>query len=144
MSQVRYAGFNIRLLASLIDSVLITLLLSPLLPLLIGEAANDPLSIANIFVSTIIALGVTLVFWKYRSATPGKIILGLKIIDEASGGKPSSRQLVVRYLSYYVSLLGFGLGFLLIPMDTKKRGWHDKIAGTLVIYDKTNKKAVNE
>ena len=42
-----------------------------------------------------------------------------------------------RTLSYGVSFLTGGLGFLFIAFDKKKQGFHDKLAGTLVIRDTT-------
>jgi uncharacterized RDD family membrane protein YckC len=48
--------------------------------------------------------------------------------------KPTVKQSVIRYLAYYVSLIPLGLGFFWIAWDDKKQGWHDKIAGTIVIH----------
>lgn len=72
-------------------------------------------------------------FWIYRAATPGKMLLRLVIVDAATGGVPSTRQFIVRYLAYFVSVIPLFLGFFWIGWDKKKQGWHDKIAGTLVM-----------
>jgi uncharacterized RDD family membrane protein YckC len=45
-------------------------------------------------------------------------------------------QYIIRYLGYYVSIFALGLGFLWVAWDDKKQGWHDKMAGTVVILNK--------
>ena len=52
-------------------------------------------------------------------------------------GSASRKQLLLRYLGYYVSLLPVGLGFFWIGLDRRKQGWHDKLAGTLVVNQQT-------
>jgi len=46
---------------------------------------------------------------------------------------PSLGQAIGRYLAYFVSALVLGLGFIWIAFDTRKQGWHDKLAGTVVV-----------
>ena len=55
------------------------------------------------------------------------------IVDAKTGGKPSLGQLVGRYFSYFLSALPLGLGIFWVGWDAKKQGWHDKLAGTLVV-----------
>ena len=83
-------------------------------------------------------------FWIYKAATPGKIVTGLTIIDEKSGQPPSPAQCIVRYLGYFVSTVPLCLGLIWVAFDKRKQGWHDKIAGTVVIkkvIENTIKKA---
>ena len=40
---------------------------------------------------------------------------------------------VVRALACFISLVALGLGFIWIAFDSEKQGWHDKIAGTVVV-----------
>jgi uncharacterized RDD family membrane protein YckC len=77
--------------------------------------------------------GATLAFWHVRQATPGKAWLDMAIVDAATGGRVPFPRLVLRYLGYIVSGLPFGLGFLWVIWDRRRQGWHDKIAGTLVV-----------
>jgi uncharacterized RDD family membrane protein YckC len=74
-------------------------------------------------------------FWRYCGATPGKLAVGVKIVDATTGAAPSTGRLVIRLACYLVSALPFYLGFLWIVFDRRKQGWHDKIAGTVVIQD---------
>ena len=70
----------------------------------------------------------------FRS-TPGKIALSARIMDAQSGGRPSTARLVARCFAYIASGLPLFLGFVWIAIDRRKQGWHDKIAGTVVVYD---------
>jgi uncharacterized RDD family membrane protein YckC len=75
------------------------------------------------------------IFWVYKSATPGKIVLKLTIVDAKTGGKPSVGQFIGRYLAYYISSIPLLLGILWVGIDKRKQGWHDKLAGTVVIRE---------
>ena len=72
------------------------------------------------------------VMWKVRGSTVGGILFDLQVV------RLDSREMdwataVVRALSCFLSLVVAGLGFLWIAFDTDKQGWHDKIAGTVVV-----------
>jgi len=75
-----------------------------------------------------------ILFWVARSATPGKMLIRARIVDARTGGKPTTGQLIGRYLGYYVSTLPLFLGFIWIALDKRKQGWHDKLARTVVVY----------
>ncbi|MEF1301681.1 RDD family protein, partial [Vibrio owensii] len=78
----------------------------------------------------------TVLFWVYRSATPGKIALKLKVVDAKTGEALSTSKSILRYVAYYVSTIPLGLGFIWIAFNGKKQGWHDMIANTVVIRPK--------
>lgn len=61
------------------------------------------------------------------------MLCNLTIIDAKSGKKPSTGQLIRRYLGYYVSMIPLLMGFIWVGIDKKKQGWHDKLASTFVI-----------
>ena len=132
-----YVGFGPRLVASVIDSIV-------LLPLLVvaiviayrhlGSGLDILLAGGDdLWVNYGIPAAFTLVFWLIKAATPGKLVVRATIVDATSLNKPAPWQLLVRYLGYYVSLLPLGLGFLWILWDPRKQGWHDKLAHTIVI-----------
>jgi uncharacterized RDD family membrane protein YckC len=77
----------------------------------------------------------TILFWRYRGATPGKMAISAKIVDARTFGPPSTARLVVRYIAYIVSTVPLCLGFAWIGIDRRKQAFHDKIAGTVVVYD---------
>ena len=75
-----------------------------------------------------------LAFWIYKGATPGKMVVSARIVDATDRGGPMTKgQAVLRYAGYFVSLLPLGLGYLWVAFDRRKQGWHDKIAGTVVV-----------
>jgi uncharacterized RDD family membrane protein YckC/cytoskeletal protein CcmA (bactofilin family) len=70
--------------------------------------------------------------WKLRGATVGGIIFGLKVVR--LDGRPMDwPTAVVRSVACFLSLFAAGLGFIWIAFDAEKQGWHDKIAGTVVV-----------
>jgi len=73
---------------------------------------------------------------RYRQATPGKMAIGARVVDATTGQAPSTRQLVIRYLGYYVSTIPLMLGLIWVAFDPRKQGWHDKLAGTVVVRSK--------
>ncbi len=134
-----YVGFWTRALANIIDSLLILLIIVLLLiPFADSETGEIPLlillenSLSGLLFDLTMAI-VIIVFWVYYSATPGKMIFSAKIVDASTGGKPTMRQYVIRYLGYIISVIPFGLGIIWVAFDPKKQGWHDKLANTLVI-----------
>jgi uncharacterized RDD family membrane protein YckC len=72
-------------------------------------------------------------FWTLAGQTPGKTLMGLRIVT-TDGQSPSFGRSVRRLLGYIVSIIAMFIGFLWILVDNRRQGWHDKIAGTLVIY----------
>lgn len=105
-----------------------------------GDATYDGLLVtflrwATAFLTSVTFLFIYLVFfWTTIGKTPGKAILGLRVVQE---GEPAVRfkWAVVRAVAYYLSALPLGLGFLWVLVDDERRGWHDKLARTYVLYD---------
>ena len=73
------------------------------------------------------------VCWHFWSATPGKLICRLQVVDAKTGGRIGTMQSILRAMFYLPSALFFGLGFFWIAFNKKRRGWHDYFAGTEVI-----------
>lgn len=137
-----FVGFWTRFAASVIDSIIVIMITFPILFLIYGgEYFYSGASVhgwLDFIISYLFPLLAIILFWVYKSATPGKIALLAKVVDEKTGNKPSVKQAVIRYLGYYVSLIPLGLGFIWVAMDSKKQGWHDKMAGTVVIRADAN------
>ncbi len=136
-ASVHYVGFWKRVLASLVDTLLLLLVTVPLIFVLYGDEMLETGQLegnANILFNYVIPIAIVLGFWVLKSATPGKLMIKSEIVDADTLGKPAMWQWIVRYLSYYISALLLGLGFLWVAWDPRKQGFHDKIARTLVIY----------
>ena len=139
-SDLEYAGFWVRVWASLIDTLLLGVFVYPLLTALYGQAywntstfVRGPL---DFLLSWVLPAIVVLLFWVTRQATPGKMAISARIVDARTGDKPSTGQLLGRYLGYFVSAIPFCLGLLWVAFDPRKQGWHDKLAGTVVVRKK--------
>jgi uncharacterized RDD family membrane protein YckC len=137
MDEHEYAGFWIRTGAAVIDSILVLIIIAPILTAIYGtEYWITESSIQGnweILFNYILPAIVVIVFWVYKSATPGKMATKLTIVDAKTGGRPSTGQFIGRYLGYYVSLLPLFFGIIWVGIDKRKQGWHDKLAGTVVI-----------
>lgn len=143
MNNVEYAGFWCRVGASLIDTVLILMIIAPMLTMIYGQeywyGGAFYSGIWDLLFNYVLPSAAIILFWVYKSATPGKMAFKLTIVDAITGEKPSTGQLLGRYFAYYVSMLPLFLGIIWVGIDKKKQGWHDKLAGTVVIRNRTTK-----
>ena len=126
-----------RVAATVVDSLLLSLITIPLLLSIYGEEfflgealLHGP---ERLLISYILPAIAIIVFWVYRQATPGKMAISATIVDAQTGGKPSTGQFVGRYFAYFVSVLPLALGIIWVAFDSRKQGWHDKLAGTVVV-----------
>ena len=126
------AGFGRRLAAQVID-VLWLLPLSVVLATIAGVVNGGEMSLGGEMMSNIIGALIVLLFWADRQGTPGKLVLGLVIVDAETGLTPRFGRLVLRYLGYLLSALPLGLGYFWMLWDDRRQTWHDKLGGTLVL-----------
>jgi uncharacterized RDD family membrane protein YckC len=137
-AQPEYVGFWARVGASIIDTILLLVIVAPLLTYFYGGsywmgAYGFIAGPADALLNWILPAIAVILFWIYRQATPGKMAISAKIVDAKTLGKPTTGQLVIRYLGYYVAFIPLCLGFIWVGLDARKQGWHDKLAGTLVV-----------
>lgn len=136
----QYVGFWARFIAFVVNSVIICIpiwVLMQVLGIQIDMAASmeelqaqlDRLQVVDLIVSMTFFIGL----WVLTQSDPGKMVFGAVIVDAETGAKPSTLKYVLRYLGYIVSMLPLFLGFFWIGWDARKQGWHDKLAGTVVI-----------
>lgn len=136
----KYVGFWARFAANFLDGILISIFVSPGSIWLVHETercvGSGDWGVALAFYSVLYILSqvILLVLWCKKQASIGKMAISAKIVDARTGGVPTKKQLIGRYFAYVLSTLPLGLGFLWIAFDSKKQGWHDKLAGTAVIY----------
>ena len=130
-----YAGFWQRAAAFVIDCLIVVVVVVPVMVVVFGmRQVSLDLAAHSWDLLALVAIGVVVIgFWRACGATPGKIALGVKIVDAATGRPPSLGRLVLRFLGYLVSALPLYLGFLWAAVDRRKQGWHDKIGRTIVI-----------
>lgn len=155
MTELRYAGFWIRLGAYILDGIFLLIItlaiitpismvtgMEPLhLTATIGEKTvsngGNPNEITTAdYLSMLIGIAYfTLFHSSKKQATLGKMILGIYVVDE-NNKRISVLRAFCRWLSYLLSYLTLFIGFIVIGFNRKKRGLHDLVAGTYVIYGK--------
>lgn len=113
------AGFWLRMLALLIDVVLVGFALS-----MIGHHG------ANGMLLVLATYGALM--WKLRGTTVGGIICHLRVV-RIDGRPVNWETAILRALGCFLSLVAAGLGFFWIAFDRERQAWHDKIAGTVVV-----------
>ncbi len=141
-SDVEYAGFWVRVGATMIDAVLIMVITFPLLVSIYGwkyfgsgKILAGPAEFLIVWILSVIA---AVWFWTQRQAIPGKAALSLRVLDAESGENLSIGQAIGRYLGYFVSTIPLGLGLFWVGFDSRKQGWHDKLAHTVVVRAKNH------
>ena len=130
--QVQLAGLGARFLAQVIDLFWL-LPLSLLLSAVASFVNGGEISLGGELMANLIGALIVLLFWAERQGTPGKLVLGLRIVDADTGGVPTIGRLTLRYVGYLVSALPLGLGYLWAIWDKRRQGWHDKMGRTLVV-----------
>jgi uncharacterized RDD family membrane protein YckC len=135
-----YVGFGDRLIAFVMDSIIFMVIVVPVLVAIYGSdyLARSEDGFAGFWdfaLQAMVPALAVILFWRRYGATPGKLAIYAKIVDARTGQPASTGRLVARYFGYLISSLPLFLGFAWIAIDRRKQGWHDKIAGTLVIYD---------
>lgn len=137
---LEYVGFWPRVWASIIDTVLMLIISMPLLMSIYGKNYFSMTGVlqgpADFIISYILPAVIVIIFWSSQNATPGKMAIGAKIVDASTGEAPSLGQYIGRYFGYFLSSIPFFLGLMWVGFDRKKQGWHDKVAGTVVVRAK--------
>ncbi|MGI4846853.1 MAG: RDD family protein [Janthinobacterium lividum] len=135
--ELEYVGFWLRVWASIIDTLVLMVIAVPLLFAVFGRerlmAGVEIDGLPADVITYVLPALLVIAFWRYCQATPGKMVIGARIVDAATGQPTTLRQDVVRYLAYFLSAILLCLGFLWVAFDGRKQGWHDKLAGTVVV-----------
>jgi len=69
-----------------------------------------------------------------RGAGLGKRALGLRVVDQRTGGSIGYSRAFVRWLTQCVSAMFCFLGYFWMLWDPEKQCWHDKLAGDVVVH----------
>lgn len=143
----RYAGFWIRFAARLLDGIVLgiagipfNILQSFMLgqPMFSLEQPEINLRYVLIVIGfTILSVAMAVTYevyfiWRY-AATPGKMVLGLRIL-RSDGTPVTFWRAVGRYFATWLSMLTLYIGFIMAAFDDQKRTLHDHICDTRVVY----------
>ena len=135
-------GFGRRLIATLIDGILLAVF-TFIVAFAIGFVGifiqmfnpNEPLPLSQLIIVCGLVLSVIYYvgYWSKSGQTIGNTLLGIQVVSK-DGTSVSGGKALLRYFGYIVSAIALSLGFLWAAFDRKRQGWHDKIAGTYVVY----------
>ena len=157
----QYSSFWIRLGAVIIDGVIVSVIAGivggvlavPLIGVLVAIAmpymeASGELSDTGITAVAIAAIigflfivGAVMfiqvlyyvLFTGLRGQTPGKMLVGIKVVDEEGAIPGLGRAIMREVIGKFISAIVFDVGYLWVLWDPNRQAWHDKIAGTFVV-----------
>jgi uncharacterized RDD family membrane protein YckC len=141
-----YAGFVTRLAAFILDWLIVFLavtVITAIVSFLLGffnvtELLGTPDQVRLVVGGSAGGFGLiayvlyNAAFWVLAGQTLGMRFLGLRVL-RTDGRRLGWFRALVREFGYLISAILF-LGFLWILVDNRRQGWHDKLAGTLVVY----------
>ena len=122
---VAFGGFWIRLVAYIIDAILVGIVESVLMSAM-GQSAGQS-------IGGLISIAYFIGMWGVMGQTIGMMPFGLRIVRNADGGKITWGNAVLRFIGMIVSFVCLFIGVIWVAFDARKRGWHDMIGGTVVI-----------
>jgi uncharacterized RDD family membrane protein YckC len=141
---VGYGGFWIRVVAAIIDSVILRVVVSPIHFIFGGLGLAGMMSGVPHVGLGILGGGVTVIAmlfgsWLYEAlmesssyqATIGKMIFGMKVTD-LYGNRISFGRATGRHFAKWLSAMILGIGYIMVGFTDRKQGLHDLLAGTLV------------
>lgn len=139
--ELRWAGFWIRFAASLVDGFIlipvslgVQLLTGQSFSQIVGLETKTPLMYVISYVLSF-ATGVAYeagMIGRY-GATVGKMACGIKVVLP-DGGKVSYLRAFGRYFAKLLNMLTIYIGYIMAAFDGQKRGLHDRICNTRVVY----------
>ncbi len=142
-----YGGFWVRFVALFIDGLILGTV-GVILNLLFLRGSQLPSDMPTTFgpdyftrlgLASLVNLAIGMCYHAFflskYSATPGKMVFGLRVITE-DGGPISLPRAVGRYFCYLLDSVTFFIGYIIAAFDVQKRALHDYICRTRVIYVK--------
>jgi len=143
-----YAGFVTRMIAFITDQIVIAVVMAGAAVFVDFAAQTFQLRQAAGLDTLTGALAVAIAgatglafnmvyhvgFWTLAGQTPGKRLMGLLVV-QTNGERLKLGRAILRWLGYWLSGILF-LGYLWIVLDSRRQGFHDKLARTLVVYSR--------
>jgi uncharacterized RDD family membrane protein YckC len=121
---VTFGGFWIRVVAYIIDAIVLGI---------VGGVLGSVAGSAGSGLAAIVQIAYFIGFWGTTGQTIGMMPFGLRIVRNVDGGKLTWGNAVLRYIGLIVSFICIFIGVIWVAFDSRKRGWHDMIGGTVVI-----------
>ncbi|MGH7422590.1 MAG: RDD family protein [Candidatus Methylomirabilales bacterium] len=140
-----FAGCSRRAVAALVDAPLSLVLILPAMvlayvtALLGGTVAREPtleIKLLALGAALVAGVAVSLAYhvlsWGQGGQTPGKMLMGVRVVTR-DGGDIGYGRAFLRWVGYFIALLPFGLGLIMVLIHPRRRGLHDLLAGTSVV-----------
>jgi len=149
-----YGGFWIRTLAYLIDLIILvaaTLGVSyatgiEFLEVTTEEFRTGEFQSVRVFgsptpIAWLVTFGYFVGSWALFGRTAGMAPFRLRILRATDGSRLGPGRASVRFLGMLLSFFIFFVGVIWVAADSKKQGWHDKLAGTVVVRPRPGSEA---
>ena len=141
---VQFAPHGERLIAYIIDSLIVSVVLFITIGVLFfaiilpgirsgaGVALGVPFLLLTL-VALIVGFAYFPFFWVRGGQTPGMKAFDLYVVRDRDGGPIDLGQAILRLVGFWIDGIAFYLGFIWVFIDSRRRAWHDLIAGTVVV-----------
>ncbi|MFZ0180536.1 MAG: RDD family protein [Candidatus Dormiibacterota bacterium] len=153
---IAYAGFWVRVVASIIDSIIVFVPFAVVFVVIEGSALRAYIDCVNNaaasgvpipttcgsslssvgyweLIALVVELAYFVILWSQFGGTLGQRMLGLHVVDAATGRNIGIGRAIGRFVGYVISGFALDIGFIWVAFDARKQGWHDKIASTFVV-----------
>jgi uncharacterized RDD family membrane protein YckC len=130
-----YGGFWIRVVAYIIDFIILGVI-SSIIDAIFHVNPTNPTGGGGGpagFINLVIDIAYFAGQWTYFGATLGQRIFKLRVVDANTGQPIGIGKALLRWVGLFVSFLVCFVGVIWVAFDSRKQGWMDKIAGTLVV-----------
>jgi uncharacterized RDD family membrane protein YckC len=140
----RYIGLVTRMVAFAIDVAVIYVVgfvvltgIGLVLSLFsISESAKQVLVVVGAVLYVLWAVVYHVGFWSATGETPGDRLMRIRVV-RADGGRLTPRWALVRCIGLVLAALPLFAGYVAILYDGRRRGWQDRLAGTVVVESPT-------
>ena len=142
---VRFADHGARLFSFIFDHLIILgisiliLIIFGIMAAVFSAVGVDFLSATSVIAGIIGFFAIYFVyfpyFWTKDGQTLGMRPFHLRVVMDKDGGKVTMGPAILRLIGYWIDQIIFYLGFVWVLIDSRRRGWHDLIAGTVVIQE---------
>jgi uncharacterized RDD family membrane protein YckC len=121
---LEFGGFWLRVAAYIFDVILLGI---------IGIILSSALGAAGQAMGALIFIAYFIGLWGTTGQTIGMMLLGLHVVRNLDGGKISWGNAVLRFVGLFVAFACIYIGVIWVAFDARKRGWQDRIGGTVVV-----------
>ena len=133
MPGFHYAGFWVRFLAFILDGIVLAVIAGALAPWWGPQFTITGSRFTANAIGTLIGLAYFIGFWAWRGQTVGMMPFNMQVVSATDGKKIDVVRGLLRYVGFILAAIPLLLGLIWAAFDHRKQGWHDKIAGTVVI-----------